>query len=105
MPKLKIDTSLFEPIEIEIDGTVYESKRLTRNIFLEIERLTSAVEGGNIEAGYKILELLLGEKCVKVISNLDISIVNKITKFITDNASTVGQEEKNGSTPGGKGSQ
>jgi len=105
MPRLKIDTSLFRPIEIEIDGKVYESKRLTRNIFQEIEQLQKEIETGSVEAGYKLLKLLLGDECMAVVSELDISLVNKITAFIMENASKIGQEEKNESKPGDKDSQ
>jgi hypothetical protein len=105
MPKLKIDTSLFEPIEIEIDGKVYEARRLTRDVFKEIQALDEEISAGNIEAGYKLLEMLLGQEAVDVISGLDISIVNQICDFIVNRVATTGEAEKNGPKSGGKDSQ
>lgn len=102
--KLTINTSLFDPIEIEIDKKVYQAKPLTRTVFKEIEELDKQIEEGSVEAGYKLLELLLGEECSQVISGLDISFVNQITDFIISSVKT-GAEEKNELKPGDSDSQ
>lgn len=104
MPKLTIDTkeSLFDPIEIAIDGETFVVKRLTRSLLLEIEELMKAVQGGSFDAGYKVLELLLGKKAFSVISELDLTQVNKISTFITSSITQTTDEEKNVSKPGDK---
>jgi len=104
MPTLKIDTkeSLFEPIKIELDGEAFVVNQLTRSILLKMEELMKQIEDGSFDAGYKVLELLLGEKAIAVISGLDLIQVNKITKFITTSITQSGDEEKNESKPGDK---
>jgi len=104
MPKLTIDTkdSLFDPIEIAIDGETFVVNRLTRPLLLKIEELMKAIQGGSFDAGFRVLELLLGEKAFAVISELDLTQVNKISKFITGSITQTTDEEKNGSKPGDK---
>jgi len=107
MPKLTIDTkadeSLFEPIEIEINGETFEAKRLTRPLLLGIESLMKQMGEGSFDAAYKAIELLLGDDALDVISDLDLAQVTKIIRFITD--TSMPEEEKNESTPGDKASR
>jgi len=106
MPKLTIDTkeSLFDPIEIEIDGEMFEVERLTRPLLFKIEEFMKQIEDGSFDAGYKLIELLLGEKALDAISGLDLIQVNKISTFITDSITQLSGEEKNESKPGDKAS-
>ena len=106
MPKLIIDTkadeSLFEPIEVEINGQTFQAKRLTRSVLLGIEDLMKQMQVGSFDAAYKALELLLGEDALSV-SDLDLTQVTKIIRFITD--TSMPEDEKNASKPGGKASR
>ena len=106
MPTLKIDTkadeSLFEPIEVEINGQTFQAKRLTRSLLAGIEDLMKQMQGGSFDAAYKAIELLLGEGVLEV-SDLDLTQVNKIIRFITD--TSIPEDEKNASKPGGKASR
>lgn len=99
MPKLII-SSLFDPIEIEIDGEVFKVERLTRALLLKIGELMEEDDDKSLESGYKVLELVLGERAYEVISELDIRRVNEIVEFIKDNISPSTSEEKNESKPG-----
>ena len=100
MPKLTIDTkeSLFKPIEVEIDGKVFEVKRFTRAVAQEVEKLDTQIQGGKLDAAYRQLEIFLGEN--KAIGNLDLNQVNEITRFIVKNIISPEPEEKNEPKPG-----
>jgi len=102
MPTLKIDTqkSLFKPIEVEIDGKVFEVKRLTRTVAQEIEKFSKQINDGQLDAAYLQLEMFLGED--EAIGNLDLHQVNEITRFIVKNIISPEEEEKNAPKPGDK---
>jgi hypothetical protein len=104
MPKLTIETgkSLYKPIEIEIDGKVFQVKRLTRAIIQEIEALDSETSKGNLDAAYRRLELLLEKN--EAIDNLDLQQIGQITDFVVRNILVPEKEEKNVSEPGDKSS-
>ena len=105
MPKLTIDTkkSLFDPIEIEIDGKVYTVKRVDRTMLKEIETLDQETAEGKLNAAYKRLELFLGTDIDdEVIGKLDLLELVKITNFILTNIFESGEQGKNGIKPGDK---
>ena len=101
---ISIDTkkSLYKPIEIEIDGKIFQVKRIPRDVLLKIERLGEEALKGNVVAGYQQLELLIGKS--EYVDRLDIREVNEIIGFITEKIykleKTETEEEKNESKPG-----
>ena len=105
MPKLTIDNSLLEPIEIEINGTTFKVQKMTRAVLTEVEVLRKEADEDNLDAGYKMIELLLGEDCSEIIQELDIRQVTEIAEFIKNSISSSEDEEKNVTTPGGETSQ
>ena len=100
MPKFKVDTkaSLFEPVEIEIDGKIFKVKKITREIIQEVEKLDKDAAKGDADSVFKRLELLIGEG--DEINRLGIDDVVEITKFIIENAFSPKAAEKNSSRPG-----
>jgi len=95
MPKLAIDTraSLFEPIEIEIDGEKFQVKPLTRDLLRKIQDLDEKILGGNADAPYERLEALIGTS--PIIDGLTLQQVIEITMFIVNSARTPKKTEKN----------
>jgi hypothetical protein len=100
MPKLRIDTkkSLYKPIEVEIDGKVFQVRRLTRDVLQEAERLDSEVASGKLDAAYERLEFLLQTKN-KIFNKLSVEEVGEVTRFITSSMLSPEKSEKNESRP------
>ena len=100
MPKLRIDTkkSLYKPIEVEIDGKVFQVRRLTRDVLQEAERLDSEVASGKLDAAYERLEFLLQTKS-KIFNKLSVEEVGEVTRFITSSMLSPEKSEKNESRP------
>jgi len=102
MPKLKVDTSttLYEPLEVEIDGKTFKVRRITRDLLRAISAMDVEVQGGQADLVYDRLALLLEEKAAPAIDKLDLLEVRRVMEFITENAFKVSKEEKNGSRLG-----
>lgn len=84
MQQLKIDTraSLYEAIEIEIDGQAFQVLRLNRDRIESIELLDQRVAAGELPAAYDRLELFLGEGAREPVKRLSVSEIIRITQFI-----------------------
>jgi len=104
MPRLKINTktsaTLYDPVEVEINGKVYKVKPVGRAILRKIQELDDEVNKGNLDAAYERLELLLGKH--KAISDLMIEDLASITDFITKNLFRPEKKAKNSQGPGEK---
>jgi len=104
MPRLKINTktskTLYEPLEVEINGKVYKVKPVGRSMLRSIQELDEEVKKGNLDAAYERLELLIGKH--KVIDNLVIEDLASITDFITKNLFRPAKKAKNSQGPGEK---
>lgn len=67
---LKTKESLYSPIEVEIDGTVYKSRKLTREVRVKMGEIDSKVtvirsEKGGTQALFELIEFVFGiEKSV-----------------------------------------
>jgi len=83
MNRLKIDTtrSLYRPIEVEIDGKVFEVKPLTRAKLRTLAGLEKRIREGDAEAAYEQLEIMLGKKAN--LEKLTLQHVNEIVSFVT----------------------
>ncbi|MHA1225237.1 MAG: hypothetical protein ACTSPV_00675 [Candidatus Hodarchaeales archaeon] len=73
--------SLYDPIEIEIDGEVYQSKKTTRTILAEINELDKKISPDNDEPLYKIVRLLF-DVDQKILDKLDKREVEDIYFFV-----------------------
>jgi hypothetical protein len=103
MSRLIIDTSLFSPIEIEVNGRVYPVTRITRPVQVKMVELDRAWERGDIDVPFRRLVLLLGEH--PEFDDLDISEVNKIIQDIIRKAYgqpglAAAEEQKKVASPG-----
>ena len=100
MPRLNIDTkkSLFEPVEVEIDGQVFTVKRIDRDTLKKIAELDEETQKGNLDAAYERLELLIGKH--KFINTLALEELIEITDFVTRNIFRPSKQEKNLPGPG-----
>lgn len=84
MPKLTIDTreSLYEPIEIEINGQVYEVKSLNTEFFEKMNQFDEMViNEGKLEGNALFMHHCIGVP-MKIAKKLDIRVVNKVKLFL-----------------------
>jgi len=90
MPKISISTkkSLFEPIEIEIDGETYSIEKVDRDLFKKINPLEPKKDASlpkQVEAVYKQLALMLNAP-IKKVERIDYRdaqhILNQISREI-----------------------
>jgi len=100
MPRLKIESekSLYQPIEVEIDGHIFSLKKVTQKMLGEIGRLDEEIPKGNLEAAWQRLEVLFGPS--KLFAKLDIFQVGEIIRFVVRSIVAPEAEEKNGQGPG-----
>ena len=98
---LKLDTkpSLFNPIEVEIDGKIFRVKDLTLGSLERIQELQSALNEGSATAIRGILELLM-EGEVSLLKDLSFRKIQKLIRVIVEKSMTAEDEEKNESGPG-----
>src|SRR4030043_167409 len=100
MPKLSIDTgaSIYEPIEVEIDGKIFRLRKLAHKDFSELEALDKKVMEGHLVAAYERLDILFGpdESFLK----LDIHQVGEIIRFVAAQILNPEKKEKNLPKPG-----
>jgi len=81
--RLVINTreSLYNPIEIEVDGEVYQSKKTTRSLLAAVSKLEGEVTVENDEPLYKMVQLLF-DIDLKILEKLDKREVEDIYFFI-----------------------
>lgn len=86
MPKLTINTkeSLYEPIEIDINGQIYEIKSLNTEFFEKMDTFDKMViDDGNLEGNALFMHHCVGVP-IKLAKKLDIRLVNKVKLFIAE---------------------
>lgn len=100
MSKLKIDTknSLYEPVEVEINGKTFQVKKITREIGQQLADFDAQIQKGNTDAIYQRLELVIGKN--KEIDQLGIHEAITIMKFIIHKAFSPEKIEKKVQGPG-----
>jgi len=102
MPRLKIDTkkSLYEPVEIEINGKLFQLSPVDRALLKKVRELDLETKKGNLDAAYERLELFIGKH--KFVDNLVIENLIEITDFVVRSIVSPTKKEKNLSGPGDK---
>lgn len=100
MPKLTVDTkaSLYEPVEVEIDGKIFQVKKMTKEIIQKLAELDALVRKGKTYAIFQRVELMIGKS--EEVSRLGVGEAIKIMKFIIDTAFNPEPAEKNLLRPG-----
>ena len=74
---LSTKKSLYDPIEIVIDGQVYQSLKTTRTVLKKIDELDEFVDGRkDIDAVYKIVQFLF---------SIDMLVLEKLDKREVEN--------------------
>ena len=98
---LKLDTkkSLFEPVEVEIDGVKLRVKEITLGTLETIQSLQADAAAGSAKAIRENLEALLEGK-TDVLTKLPVSQLAKLIEVVVEKAIKPSVEEKNGSGPG-----
>lgn len=90
---LSTKKSLFDPIEIEIDGKTYFSKKLCRALFDELKKHEEEALKGNIEALYEQVNVIFGIDA-SVLENLDIREIEAMIDFATNKIFHPDKEKK-----------
>jgi len=100
---LKLDTkpTLFEPIEVEIDGKRLRVKEITLGTLERIQSLQVDLAAGSAKAIREALENLV-DGDIKVLMDLPIGKVKELVTVLVEKSITASTEEKNGSGPGDK---
>ena len=93
----KTSASLYDPLEVEINGQVFKVKPVGRVMLKKIEELDGRVKAGDLDAAYERLELLIGKH--KAIDKLVLEDLVGITDFITSNLIRPRKKEKNVQRP------
>ena len=111
MPRFKIETSLFEPVTIEVEGgRTYESVPLSPLLIREISKVDEQRKAGtleNVAAVVQQIALIFGID-PKEVETIDVRLLNRILEHVTAvmlgaKAGNVPDEvtaEKNAPTPG-----
>ena len=77
---LNTKKSLYEPIEIEIDGQVYQSAKTTQALLAEVDKLDERIAKKEEGALYKVVGLLFNIDA-KILAQLDKREVEDIYTF------------------------
>lgn len=100
----KTDTnpSLFEPLEIDIDGRVYKVREMTLGALEDIQALQAEMAAGSATAIRRMLEtIIVGEIDATVLRSLSLVKVQRLINAIVEKAMKPGEQEKNGHGPAG----
>jgi len=82
MPKLTINTkSLYEPIEIEVDGVSYQIEKLDTNFFEKVQKFDAMIGEGKLDANALFVHECIGVPMKKA-KAMDYRDINGIRNFI-----------------------
>jgi len=102
MPKFKVETdnSLYEPLEVEIDGETFPVINLDREAMRKLQEFDTQLYAGDADAAYRRLEFLIGK--TGKIDKLTVQQVVGITDFIVKETQKPQKKEKNSPRPEGE---
>lgn len=100
---LKVDskTSLFEPVEIEVDGVTLRVRTQTLKTLKMIQKLWTDMQAGSAEAISAGLGALF-DGDVSVLDELPLTELTKVIEFAIKKSVTPEKDAKNPSGPGDK---
>lgn len=85
MPKFKVDTSLFEPVEIDVgEGRVFKSVPFSPPLFREIDKLEAQKKAGTLEGFEYVLRyvaLIFGLK-PEDLDGVDVRILSEVMRLV-----------------------
>lgn len=99
--KLDTKTSLFEPIEVVIDGKTLRVKRITLADLERIQALQEKASAGSAAAIRESISTLL-EGDVDIVGTLPLDMLAELISTVVERSVKPGVEEKNSSGPGDK---
>ena len=77
---LSTQKSIHKPIEVEIDGKIYQNRPLSRTLFDEVKKYEKDALKGDIEALYKQVQILYGVS-IEMLNKLDVRDVNTLLEY------------------------
>jgi len=77
---INTDESLYKPVQVTIDGQVYTVAKITRGVQLQLMALDEQWRAGDLDAGFRRIELLLGKQ--PWLEKLDVRELQKLTDYI-----------------------
>ena len=77
---LSTQKSIHKPIEIEVDGKVYQNRPLSKATFDEVRKHEKAAMKGDIDALYNQVNILFGVP-IEVLNKLDVRDVNTLLQY------------------------
>lgn len=101
--RLKIDTkaTLFDPIEVEIDGKVIKVRTFTIRDLQKIQELEKDALAGSVKAIKEMIIPLLETDDPNILDSLQLSQLKPLIEFVVTRSMGVSEgEEKNASGPG-----
>jgi len=100
--KLTTKPTLFEPVEIDIDGEILRVKPITLGSLERIQALQEKAGQGSIAAIREMIESLLEGK-IEILSGLSLDSVVRLIEVAVEKSVKPGTEEKNSPGPGDAG--
>jgi len=100
--KLTTKPTLFEPVEIDIDGEILRVKPITLGGLERIQALQEKAGQGSIAAIREMIESLLEGK-IEILSGLSLDSVVRLIEVAVEKSVKPGAEEKNSPGPGDAG--
>jgi len=77
---LSTQKSIHKPIEVEVDGKIYQNRPLSRATFDELKKHEKAALGGDLEALYTQVTILF-DIPIAVLNKLDIRDINTMLEY------------------------
>lgn len=99
--KILTKTSLFEPLEIDIDGNLYRIRPITLGALEKIQDLQIQMSAGSAKAIREMLETVI-EGDIEALRNLPVNALMDVITVIAERAIKPNEVEKNGSGPADK---
>ena len=103
MSGLKIDTSttLYEPVEVEVNGVVLRVKPATLKTLKSIQSIWSDMRAGSAEAiGAGLAALFEGD--LAVLDDLPLQKLGEVIEYAVEQSTKAGESGKNSPGPGEK---
>ena len=99
--KLTTKPTLFEPVEVDIDGEILRVKPITLGSLESIQALQEKAGRGSIAAIREMIGTLF-EGNLEILPNLSLESAVKLIEVAVQKSIKPGPEEKNGPGPGGE---
>lgn len=96
MLKISTKTSIYKPIEVEVNGRIFKIERIDTEMMKKLSEIQKEIAMGNLENITEQMTVLFPDMPRKLIQKLDIREVNAITYYLAEMIVT--PEKKEGAT-------